>query len=161
MTKLCLPEDRKTGRARFGHRGRRATTFGVGRPGLVSKCHQTWLGASTLTQEPKGSPIHPIDPNGGSGKPRQVAQSNTSKDESITGGRKFQLRPNFVPMRWRTVDEVNRLKTDGRCARGHRATPSHVRRRPTSTKPPQIRTHARKHNLEQRGALIYGGLRSV
>ena len=94
------------------------TQGGVGRREHVSNGPQTWSRASTLTQEPKGSPIHPIDPNGGSGKPRQVAQSNTSKDWSITRGRKFQLRPNFIPMCWRTVDEMNQLKTDVRCARG-------------------------------------------
>ena len=39
--------------------------------------------------------------------PNKVAQSNISKDVSISGGRKFRFAPNFVPMRWRTVDEVN------------------------------------------------------
>ena len=46
--------------------------------------------------------------------PNKVAQSNISKDVSISGGRKFRFAPNFVPMRWRTVDEVNRLKINGK-----------------------------------------------
>jgi hypothetical protein len=39
--------------------------------------------------------------------------------------------------------------------------PKGVGRRPKSPKPPLLRTHSRKHSLEQYGVLIYSGLRLV
>ena len=73
--------------------------------------------APKLVQGPLHSPRIPwetlfitLDHMGVRKSPNKVTQSNISKDVSISRGRKFWFAPNFIPMRWRTIDEVNQLK---------------------------------------------------
>jgi hypothetical protein len=55
--------------------------------------------------------------------PDKVAQSNTSKDESITGGRKFQTAPYFIPMFQNTVDEHTASRWMEEGSKPHRPMP--------------------------------------
>ena len=73
--------------------------------------------ATKLGPGPLHSPRSPwealfitLDHMGVRKSPNKVTQSNISKDVSISRGRKFWFAPNFIPMRWRTIDEVNQLK---------------------------------------------------
>ena len=93
--------------------------------------------ATKLGPGPLHSPRSPwealfitLDHMGVRKSPYKVAQSNISFYVSISGGRKFRFAPNFMPMNWRTIDEVNGLKIDGK---GFKATLSGGPRAPAVT----------------------------